>query len=165
MQPQPAGPLGPPPFRFEPSRTPAVSGPAFSLAFKFLITVVVAGCAAWGVRLWLQGKLGQGFNTGAAWFAAALAMMAWTWWASMRSITSIGRDELRQSWVWTKKMPVGELAYARLVRVRGLEWLIAPRLYVRTLVGKFTVFYVADKRLVAESERLVAELKAFRDFR
>ena len=51
---------------------------------------------------------------------------------------------LHQSWVWDKKMELGELAYGKLIRVRGLDWLIAPRLYVRTLVGKFAVFYAAD---------------------
>ena len=46
-----------------------------------------------------------------------------------------------------------------------LDWLIAPRLYVRTLLGKFAVFYAADPSMLAEFERLLAELKAFRGFR
>jgi len=48
--------------------------------------------------------------------------------------------------------------------LRGLDWLIAPRLYLRTLPGKFAVFYLADPALLAESQRLVRELKAFRGF-
>ena len=55
-------------------------------------------------------------------------------------------------------MELRELAYGRLIRVRGLEWLIAPRLYVRTLTGKFTVFYAASPDMIREFERLVAEL-------
>ena len=50
-----------------------------------------------------------------------------------------------------------ELAYGKLIRVRGLEWLIAPRLYVRTLTGKFAVFYAASPEMVVEFERLVSE--------
>ncbi|KQT08708.1 hypothetical protein [Ramlibacter sp. Leaf400] len=159
-----AGPLGPPPFRFVPSREPAVEGTAFSLPFKLLATVLVAGCIGWAARLWLQGRLGAQFSVNHAWFAAALVMMAWTWWAVVRSVTRIGADELRQTWVWTKRMELRELAFGKLIRVRGLEWLVAPRLYVRTLGGKFAVFYVADRQLLAESERLVAELRAFRNF-
>jgi len=49
--------------------------------------------------------------------------------------------------------------------VRGLEWLIAPRLYVRTLMGKFAVFYASSPEMVAEFERLVSELKTFRSIR
>jgi len=62
-------------------------------------------------------------------------------------------------------MELGELAYGKLIRVRGLDWLIAPRLYVRTLMGKFAVFYAASPAMVAEFERLVAELKEFRSMR
>lgn len=157
--------MGPPPFRFVPSRAPAVEGAAFSLPFKLLVSVVAGGCIAWALRLWFGGRLGAEFTVNHAWFAAALAMLAWTWWAVVRSVTRIGAEEVRQTWIWTKRMDLRDLAYAKLIRVRGLEGLVAPRLYVRTLVGKFAVFYVADRELLAESERLVAELKAFRNFR
>lgn len=161
MEPSPAAGLGPPPFVFEPSE-PVVRGPAFSVSFKALATVMVAGSVGWAVRLWLQGKLGTQLTAGHGWFAAALVMMLWTWWAVVRSITSVDATELRQTWVWTKRMPLRDLAYARLVRVPGLDWLIAPRLYTRTLLGKMAVFYIADARLAAECERLVKELAAFR---
>jgi len=46
--------------------------------------------------------------------------------------------------------------------VRGLEWLMAPRLYARTLVGKFAVFYVSDAAALHACECLSAELKRFR---
>ena len=61
-------------------------------------------------------------------------------------------------------MAYDELAYAKLIRVRGLEWLMAPRFYVRTLLGKFAVFYVSSADVQAECERLRAELATFRDF-
>ncbi len=165
MQAAPAGaPAGPPPFRFEPSHG-RVEGAAFSAAFKFLATVLVGGCIGWALRLWLHGHLGEGIGPNLAWFLAALAMMAWTWWAIVRSRTSVDATELRQTWIWTKRMELRDLAYGKLVRVPGLDWLIAPRLYVRTLMGKFAVFYVSDRRLLAECERLVAELQAFRSLR
>lgn len=161
--PSPA-PLGPPPFRFTP-RPAAVRGTAFSAPFKLLASAVVAGCAGWLFRLWSHGRLGDGLSVNLAWFLGALVLMAWTWWAIVRSVTTLDARGLHQTWLWDKRMPLDDLAYARLIRVRGLEWLVAPRLYVRTLLGKFAVFYTADPRLTAECERLVAELEAFRGLR
>jgi hypothetical protein len=64
--------------------------------------------------------------------------------------------------MWTKHFDLDDLAVAQLIRIRGLEWLIAPRLYVRNLAGKFNFFYVADPTVMAELDRLCSELKSFR---
>jgi hypothetical protein len=154
--------LGPPPFRFSPSAGPSVIGPAFSPAFKLLATGLVFGTAGWLVHLWMSGKVVGGVVSILSWFLAALAIMLYTWWWIVRSRTRLDGQELYQSWMWDKKMELRELAYGKLVRVRGLDWLIAPRLYVRTLTGKFAVFYAADPKMISEFERLVVELKAFR---
>ena len=118
-------------------------------------------------QLWQTGKLSpEGMSAAAAlgWPLAALGIMAYTWWYIQTSKTTLTAEGLHQSWMWDKKMELRELAYGKLIRVRGLEWLIAPRLYVRTLLGKFAVFYTADKELLAEFERLVKELQQFRGF-
>ena len=60
---------------------------------------------------------------------------------------------------------MAELAYGKLIHIRGFEWVIAPRVYVRTLTGKFAVFYAASPEMVAEFKRLVKELKVFRSMR
>ena len=137
---------------------------AYSPAFKIVATLIVFGAALWLLLLWRGGKLGTG-SALAIWFLAAQAMMLYTWWCIVRSVTTLDGEQLRQTWMWTKKMDLGELAYGRLIRVRGLEWLVAPRLYVRTLVGKFQVFYAAEPEMVAEFERLVQELAEFRALR
>ena len=146
-----------------------MTGPAFSTAFKVLATVIVGGCAAALAQMGLTGQLGQPTSTGApvasvglSWFAAGLLLMGITWWNILRSMTSLDTDGLHQSWVWNKHMPLRDLAYAKLIRVRGLDWLIAPRLYVRTLDGKFAVFYAASPQLLAAFERLGNSLKTFR---
>jgi hypothetical protein len=155
--------FGPPPFRFLPAGG-QVRGAAYSVFFKVLATALVFSAAAWLANLWTSGQLKDGSSL-ATWFLAAMAMMLYTWWSIVRSVTSIDGTELRQTWIWTKKLELRELAYARLIRVRGLEWLIAPRLYARTLLGKFNVFYAADPAVVAEFERLVGELTEFRSVR
>jgi hypothetical protein len=154
--------LGPAPFRFEPSRGDAVEGQAFSLPFKLLATVIVGGCAFWLAQLWSVGALGSARTGGLGWFLAGIALMGWTWFHIMTSRTRIDRQGLHQRWIWDKHMALDDLAFGKLIRVRGLDWLIAPRLYVRTLVGKFAVFYAATPELIAEFERLVAELKQAR---
>ncbi|GAC1528260.1 MAG: hypothetical protein NVS2B4_06170 [Ramlibacter sp.] len=163
--PQPRPPLGPPPFRFQPQPAPSLRGASFSVPFKGLATVLVAGSIGWLVRLWLQGRLGTGLSVNLAWFLGAIVLMVWTWWAVVRSVTTLDAGALHQTWLWDKRMVLDDLATARLIRIRGFDWLIAPRLYVRTLVGKFAVFYVADSRLAAQCERLTQELKAFRNMR
>jgi hypothetical protein len=157
--------LGPPPFRFTPSQGDAIEGPAFTATFKVLVSAVVFGSAGWLVHLWMDGKVSGGAVSILSWFLAGLAMMVYTWWWVVRSRTRLDAQGLYQTWVWNKKMELRELAYGKLIRVPGLDWLIAPRLYVRTLMGKFAVFHAADPRMLAEFARLVTELKAFRDFK
>ncbi len=140
-----------------------MEGAAYSLLFKLLGTAIVGSCAVWLAQLLTSGVLASSRTTGVVWFAAGLAMMAWTWWHILRSRTRVSTEGLHQAWIWDKQMPFDDLAYAKLIRIPGLDWLIAPRLYVRTLMGKFTVFYGATPALVAEFERIVKELKAFRN--
>lgn len=151
--------MGPPPFRFS-ARQPGQAVPAFSVPFKLLATVIVLACAAGFAQAWYGGKVSGG--TGGGWFLAGLALMGYTGWHILRSKTWIDETGLHQSWVWDKHMDLRELAYARLIRVRGLDWLIAPRIYVRTLMGKFAVFYAASPAMIEEFERLARELSAFR---
>jgi hypothetical protein len=154
--------LGPAPFRFAPSGGSPVEDAAFSPLFKLLTTAIVGGCAVWLAQLFTSGALGNGRSTGVVWLIAGLVLMAWTWWNILRSRTRISSEGLHQSWIWNKQLAFDDLAYGKLIRVPGLDWLIAPRLYVRTLMGKFDVFYGATPALISEFERLVRELREFR---
>ncbi len=176
--------LGPPPFQFTPSQrgsgsqaapaspaaqsvpAPALRCAAFSLPFKLLATVLVGGAMLWLVLLFTGSIAGANPRSSSMlWFAAAMLLMLTTWWYIVTGTTTLSSEALQQSWVWNKKMELRELAYGKLIRVRGLDWLIAPRLYVRTLMGKFAVFYAADALMLSDFERLVKELAAFRKMR
>lgn len=153
------------PFRFE-LQAAKVEGAAFSVAFKTLTCSVVVFCGYWLVSLWLQGKFGgnadlEGLRT-AGWFILGWCLLACTAWFVVISRIFIDDTGISQTWMWTKHFDFDDLAVAQLIRIRGLEWLIAPRLYVRTLAGKFSVFYVSDAAVLIEMERLSQELKAFR---
>jgi hypothetical protein len=157
--------LGPTSFRFE-LQTEKVEGAAFSRAFKTLTCAVVLWCGYWLLSLWLQGKFGgtadlEGLRS-AGWFILGWGLLACTAWFVVVSRIRLDASGITQSWMWTKHFDFDDLAVAQLIRVRGLEWLIAPRLYVRTLAGKFSVFYVSDAAVLLEMNRLGQELKAFR---
>ncbi len=155
-----AHPLGLAGFRFVPEPSPSECA-AFSIAFKLLALAMLLGCAWWMTRLWMAGQfqLGDRPQQWMVWQLAALAMMAWFVASIWRSQTTVSAQELRQTWVWDKHTDLRDLAYAKLIRVRGLDWLIAPRLYVRTIDAKFSVYYASDAAVIAQMERLVVELR------
>jgi hypothetical protein len=143
--------------------------------FRLLAVLMVLGCtyAVWS--LWSAGQLTATaavapgapashavFGSGLVWALSALALMGYTLWCILTSVTTMTATTLEQTFVWDKKVELRELAYVKLIRVPGLDWLIAPRLYCRTLMGKFAVFYAADAHMICEFERLRDELSAFR---
>jgi hypothetical protein len=69
---------------------------------------------------------------------------------------------IEQAWVWKKRVELSDLAYAKLIRVPGFEWLIAPRLYTKTFSNKLSVFYASDTAMLNEFQRLSSELQAYR---
>jgi hypothetical protein len=148
-------------FNFQPSAG-SVTGPAFSVPFKVIAVVVLLLACAWGLRLWQSGVLAPSLQS-YGWVAAALAMMGYTVWHLVAGKTTLDAQCIQQTWVWAKRMELANLAYAKLIRVKGLEWLIAPRLYTRSFSGKLAVFYTSDPVLLADFERLSAELKVLRN--
>ena len=163
MDPMDLPSLGPPPFSFKADQA-GKAGPAFSKPFKLLATAIVLACAAALFQTWLTSRAAGGV-IGGGWFIAGMLLMLHTWWHILSSITRLDGQAIHQSWMWDKRIDFAELGYGKLIRVAGLDWLIAPRLYVRTLTGKFAVFYAASPAMLDQFERLVKELKAFRTMR
>ncbi len=143
---------------------------AFSRPFQLLATMIVMGCGYWLYSFWMDGQFAPKQGSSAAsqvfyWYLAAFALMLYTLWCIQTSVTTLSATALDQSFVWNKHVELSDLAYAKLIRVPGLDWLIAPRLYCRTLLGKFSVFYACDTAMIKEFERLRDELKIFRQTR
>lgn len=136
-----------------------ISGKAFSLPFRILALLLVEGVAWWGYVLWNHGKLGTSVTTSVLWLLAALVLMSVTVFFVFRSVTSISASHLKQSWIWDKEMLVADLAYVKLIRLKGFDWLIAPRLYARTHGGKFASFYAANSNVLRQFELLSLKLK------
>lgn len=131
-----------------------ISGKAFSVAFRVLALLLVEGVAWWAYVLWSNGKLGNTLNSSQLWLLAALVLMFITVFYVFRSVTSVSNSHLKQSWIWNKEMSVSDLAYVKLIRLRGFDWLIAPRLYARTHGGKFASFYASTPEVLNEFEKI-----------
>ena len=153
---------GPGPFEFTPRAGAFVEGPAFSRTFRVVTTLWVLGLGFWLSLLWLGERTRGGSTSLLGWFFAAFAMIVFFWYWIMRSRTRIDSQSLHQSWYTDKHIAIAELASVGVLRVRGLEWLVAPRVHAKTLTGKFAIFNAADPALLAEFERLAYEVKAFR---
>jgi hypothetical protein len=140
-----------------------ITSQAFSKPFKLLALLIVSASASWMYQLLQLGKLAANSNlspsNGLIWLLCGLGLMLYTLVAVYRSKTTLTQDKLTQTWIWDKEVILKELVYAKLIRVRGLDWLIAPRLYVRTMMGKFTVFYAADKTMITEFQKLVQRIE------
>lgn len=135
-----------------------VSGKAFSVAFRVLALLLVEGVAWWAYVLWSNGKLGASMTSSVLWLLAALVLMFITVFYVFRSVTSVSSSHLKQSWIWNKEMPIRDLAYVKLIRLRGFDWLIAPRLYVRTHGGKFASFYASTPDVLKQFESIKSKL-------
>ena len=134
---------------------------AFSLAFKCLAVALVTLATVWGAQLWINGLLELSLQS-SGWLIAALCLMTYTEWHILSGRTKLDSIALQQSWVWNKRTELRDLAYVKLIRVRGLDWLVAPRLYTKTFSGKLAVFYAASPLMLAEFQRMERELKALR---
>ena len=151
---------GNPVFAFTP-KGGRVESSAFSASFKTLAIVLMTLAFGWAWQMWMNGHL-QPTLQSSGWVTAALCMMAYTEWHIVRGKTILDSTCLQQSWVWSKRTELRDLAYAKLIRVRGLDWLIAPRLYTKTFSGKLAVFYAAAPEILVEFQRLEQELRAQR---
>ncbi|MDE2416909.1 MAG: hypothetical protein KGN32_03815 [Burkholderiales bacterium] len=148
----------PAPFVFTPNDE-RIECSAFSATFKMLAVVVVTLAIGWAWQMWSNGLLLLSWAS-SGWLGAALCMMLVTEWYILRGTTKLNKDAIEQSWVWNKRVAMQDLAYAKLIRIRGLEWLLAPRLYTKTFSNKLTVFYAAGPHMLVEFQRLETALQA-----
>jgi hypothetical protein len=134
---------------------------AFSGPFKVLALGLLVGLAYWAYQL--HGP--QVIQADYLWIWAAWGIMAYTVGHLLMGKTRLTAQTLEQTWIWHKKVELRDLAYVKLIRVPGLDAVIAPRLYARTLMGKFTVIYACSPEMIKEFKRLDTELQTFRALR
>ncbi len=141
------------PYPYDPPRS-GLQANAFGPVFKGLAWAIVLGLLAWLLRLDIHWHAKEAALVGVAW-----CMLAYIVWHIQRSQIRLDAQALEQTWMWRRRMPLKELAYAKVMRIRGLEFLIAPRVYVRNLSGSFAFFYCHDRAMLDELDRLAQALR------
>ena len=141
------------PYPYAPPTEP-MTGQAFGTVFRLLAWSILLALAVWIWRLELGWQSSQG-----AWVAVAWLMLAYIVWHIQRSRIVLGSEGIEQTWMWRRRMALRELAFIKVMRVRGLEFLIAPRIYARNLGGTFAFFYCYDRAVLDEFARLAEALR------
>ncbi len=129
-------------------------GRAFGPVFRALAWGILLALLVWVWRLDFDWRSSHG-----AWVAVAWAMLAYIAVHIQRSRIILDGQAVEQTWMWRRRMALRELAFMKVMRVRGLEFLIAPRIYARNLGGTFVFFYCHDRALLDEFERLAQALQ------
>ena len=135
-----------------------LSGPAFSKSFKVLAWALSGILLFWSLQLPIEFTSKSGL-----WVSSALILIFYTAWQVQVSVTTLNAEVLCQTWIWNKAMALNDMAYLKIIHVPMLDWLIAPRVYARTMMGKFAVFYVSSPELLQALYELEAKLKAKRE--
>ncbi len=136
---------------------------AYSPAFKGIAIAMLGVAGFWAYQMQHLAHPAAGQATIASWLWLPWGLMAYTVWYVITGTTRLTDTAIEQSWMWTKRIELSNLAYAKLIRIRGLEWLIAPRLYTKNFSGKLAIFYAADASMLDEFKRLEIALDAVRN--
>lgn len=132
-----------------------IESPAFPPLLRTLAVVLVIDLFAFGI--WSLPSLRS-----ADWSTSALVVMGiaalcvvWVGYWIVYSRTRLEGDVLVQTWLWDKRVSAQDVAQLKLVHIRMLERVIAPRLLVRRRFGGMTWFHSADAAvLVAFGEQV-----------
>ena len=135
-------------------------GAAFSLSFKCITVLIAAAIAYWGVQA-LPNLGWRSMATQAQWMlGGCMALVLYTLYHVMVSRTTVSPTEIRQNFVFNRRVHLGEVSFAKFIYIPYLTWLIAPRLFVRTASNKFAAIYGATHELhqvFGQIHRTIAE--------
>lgn len=130
-------------------------GPSFAAGTRALGTLLMLALA---VLAWRNAGHALVLMLAARYTAFVLiaaAIVATGYWQLLYSRTRIDATHLHQGCgPLRRRVALADIAQLRLMRVRGLEWLITPRLVVRSRSMGKSSFYAADERVLQAFEAL-----------
>jgi hypothetical protein len=139
-----------------------IQSAAYGLVFKAIAVAILAVAGVWAFQMHQLTQLGSTSTSMGSWLWLPWGLMAYTVWFVVTGTTQLNGTFIEQSWMWRKRIDLDDLAYAKLIRVRGLEWLFAPRFYTKNFGGKLFIFYAADPLMLAEFKWLELALDSVR---
>jgi hypothetical protein len=115
-----------------------VTGPAYSLWFKLLATLVTAVLIGYGINIATRYPLLEyGFGVKLLLLGAAI-MLAISYYWFLRSTITIDDKGITQTWMYDRTVQWSDVRGVKLIGVPYLGWLFPPRLVVRTGVALST---------------------------
>ncbi len=136
---------------YKPEQT--VTGPAYSLWFKLLATVVTAVLALYALNIMLRFPLLEyGFGVKALLLGAAL-MLAISYYWFLRSVITIDDKGITQSWMYNRHVEWRDIRSAKMIGIPFLGWIFPPRLVVRT-GNSFTTFNGGTQSVLIEFAKI-----------
>jgi hypothetical protein len=131
-----------------------LEGASFAVGTQWLATALVLALAVMAWRN-LDHPLVRELSTHLSAFTLiAVAIVAVGYWGVLYSRTTIDDLEIRQSGLLPRRVALVDIGQLKLIRVRGLEWLITPRLVVRARGSGLSTFYCADPGVLRAVEQL-----------
>lgn len=126
---------------------------AYGTSYRAVLAGSLVMLAVWAVRLLFGDDAPAPQGGLLSWLLIGLALVTYMGVVLLRSQTTLTSTSLSQDWFWEKKVLLQEVTYVRFMRVRGWEWLIAPRLLVRAGHGPLKTFHAASPAMWDEFER------------
>lgn len=134
----------------------AVSGPSFPLSVKTMATAMMLVLLVSGSMTLLgPAQVPSPALAAGEWLflVAVTAVIGTGYWSIVTGRTSCDGQTIEQTWLWRKKVRLIDITQIKLISVPGLNWLVVPRLVVRTGYG-LTTFHAGDAAVYARFKLL-----------
>jgi hypothetical protein len=136
---------------YKPEKT--VTGPAYSLWFKLIATIVSIGLAAYAASIAMRYPLLQyGFGVKALLLAAAV-MLAISYFWFLRSTITIDDKGITQTWLYDRHVDWRDVRSAKMIGIPRAGWLFPPRLALRTGTS-FSTFNGGSQEVLIEFAKI-----------
>lgn len=126
-----------------------VSGPAYSLWFKLIATLVTAVLAGYGINVAMRFPLMEyGFGVKALLLGAAV-MLAISYYWFLKSTITIDEKGITQSGMYDRRVEWSDVRSVKLIGVPYMTAIFPPRLVIRTGVA-FATFNGGTREVLTE---------------
>jgi len=136
---------------YKPEKT--VTGPAYSMWFKMLATLVTVILAGYAIQITLRFPLLQyGFGVKMLLLCAAVMLGVSYYWF-LRSTVTIDDKGITQTWMYNRRVEWRDIRSAKMIGIPYLSAVFPPRLVVRT-GNSFTTFNGGSQALLVEFAKI-----------
>jgi hypothetical protein len=137
---------------------PVIESAAFPKLLRIVAVVLMLGLVAGALSIYTKLRQAHWSTGSLVLVIAACACIAWFGYWLLKSRTRLEGSVLTQTWLWTKRARAQDVAHFKLVHLRALDAIVAPRLLVKQRNGGLQWFQAADGRVLqAFCDRVVQQ--------